>query len=70
MEEKWSYKELEDIQPLMGKRNYSHADLLLATDLYNRIFNKTKSISSCGKCGVNTFKALERIYNEERTKRG
>ncbi len=50
MEQNWTYDELVEIQTLMEKSRYSHAELLLATDLYNRIFNKTKSITSCGKC--------------------
>lgn len=70
MEEKWSYEELEQIQSLMERSRYSHADMLLATDLYNRIFTTTKSITSCGKCNSNIFKALKRKYDEERTKRG
>lgn len=69
MDENWSFEELEDIQTLMDRRSYSHADLLKIYDLYNRIFNTNKSVSSCGKCNVNKLRALKRKYEEERTKR-
>ena len=69
MEEKWSYDELEGIQTLMERSRYSHADLLKIYDLYNRVFNTNKSVSSCGKCNANKFKALKRKYEEERKKR-
>jgi hypothetical protein len=70
MEQNWTYDELEGIQTLMERSRYSHAELLRAFDLYNRVFNKTKSITSCGKCNSNVFKALRRKYEEERIKRG
>ena len=70
MEEKWSYDELEQIQSLMERSRYSHADLEKIYDLYNRVFNTNQSITSCGKCSANKFKSLKRKYDEERTKRG
>lgn len=70
MEQNWTYDELEAIQSLMEKSRYSHAELQRATELYNRIFDKPKNITSCGKCNSNTFKALKRKYEEERSKRG
>lgn len=65
----WTFEELEDIQRLMERSRYSHADRLLVYDLYNRIFKIKKSPSSCGKCMVNTLNALRRKYEDERTKR-
>lgn len=70
MEEKWTYKELEEIQTLMERSRYSHADWLRVYDLYNRIFNTNKSVSSCGKCNISKLKSLRRKYEEERQKRG
>ena len=69
MEQNWTYDELEDIQTLMERRSYSHADLLKIYDLYNRVFNTNKSVSSCGKCNANKLKSLKRKYDEERAKR-
>lgn len=69
MEENWTYDELEDIQTLMDRRSYSHADWLKIYDLYNRIFNTNKPVSSCGKCNVNKLRGLKRKYEEERQKR-
>ena len=69
MEENWSYDELEEIQSLMEKSRYSHAELIKVYDLYNRVFKTNKSITSCGKCNSNKFLALKRKYEEERKKR-
>ena len=69
MEENWTYDELRDIQTLMEKSRYSHAELIVVYDLYNRVFKTNKSITSCGKCNANKFKALKRKYEEERNKR-
>lgn len=69
MEQNWSYDELEDIQTLMDRRSYSHAQLQIIYDLYNRVFGTNKSVSSCGKCNINKLAALKRKYEEERTKR-
>lgn len=69
MEQNWSYDELEGIQTLMERSRYSHADLQKIYDLYNRVFNTNKSITSCGKCNANKLKSLRRKYEEERQKR-
>ena len=69
MEQNWSYDELEAIRTLMERRSYSHAQLQVIYDLYNRVFNTRKSVSSCGKCNANKLQALKRKYEEERTKR-
>ena len=69
MGQNWSYDELEAIQTLMERRSYSHAQLEVIYDLYNRVFNTNKSITSCGKCNANKLQALKRKYEEERTKR-
>ena len=69
MEENWTYDELRDIQTLMEKSRYSHAELIKVYDLYNRVFKTNKSITSCGKCNSNKFLALKRKYEEERNKR-
>lgn len=69
MEQNWTYDELEQIQSLMEKSRYSHYDLTIIYDLYNRVFNEKKNITSCGKCSANKLKALKRKYEAERTKR-
>lgn len=69
MEQNWTYDELEGIQTLMERSRYSHADLQKIYDLYNRVFNTNKSITSCGKCNANKLKSLRRKYEEERQKR-
>ncbi len=70
MEQNWTYDELVEIQILTGKHRLNHEDLTRLYDLYNRVFNENKSITSCGKCNSNKLKALTRKYEEERSKRG
>jgi len=67
-EQRWTFEELEEIQTLMEKRGYSHAQLVKIYDLYNRIFNENKSPTSCGKCNINKLNSLRRKYEEERIK--
>jgi len=69
MEQKWSFDELEDIQTLMERVRYSHADWIKIYDLYNRVFNTNKPVSSCGKCNIQKLKALKRKYEEEYKKK-
>ena len=66
---KWTFEELENIQSLMERQRYSHADRLQIYDLYNRIFNTQKHPTSCGKCVVNTLNGLRTTYRNELEKR-
>jgi len=62
----WTFEELEQIQDLMERSRYNQTQLEKINNLYNRVFNKNKPVSSCGKCNRNKLDALRRVYEAEK----